>query len=279
MTQAPIGQRFSLTYLDRGQPMPDSDRFRRRTTRYFEDHVAQYTGDKVAALIEREAGVDVPTGYDSYLWSEFLEKCDVRDLLDTITFTWQALGAREGGSRDAGQWHAFVKRAVEEENLGYTIDAKCGVHFSVDREFSFAQGAAIKGLGDTRYGAVRHAFQECTKAMDSPAPDTLKAVRSIYDAQETLFKLMTDLSRLGDTEIEKALTPKLEAFYSNAALNATKQWVQSWRKWVIALQHYRHADGVEEPAPPPIELAVALISAGTAQLRWLLDFDTRLRRQ
>ena len=72
--------------------------------------------------------------------------------------------------------------------------------------------------------------------------------------------------------------PRLPDIHPNgAALEASKQLLNSWSDWVVALQQYRHADRTAEPSPPPTDLAVALISTGTDFLRWLLDIETSLR--
>ena len=56
MTQ-PIGQRFSLTYLDRGQPTPDSLRFRHRVAGYSDERLQELIGLDLSKLITRELGV------------------------------------------------------------------------------------------------------------------------------------------------------------------------------------------------------------------------------
>jgi hypothetical protein len=42
---------------------------------------------------------------------------------------------------------------------------------------------------------------------------------------------------------------------------------------IDACHNYRHEEGVEEPSQPSIDLAVSLISTGSAQLRWLISLD------
>lgn len=198
--------------------------------------------------------------------------------MDLITIVTQ-IAARPIHRHLFNNWIEFVRRALAEENLCYSVDDQGGVHFAVDQEFAHSRMTTVRRLGDSRLGAVRHAFESSADALDQPSPDTLKAVRAIYDAQETLFKLMfPNASRLGPAEIKSHLMPRLPDIHPNgAALEASKQLLNSWSDWVVALQQYRHADRTAEPSPPPTDLAVALISTGTDFLRWLLDIETSLR--
>ena len=43
--------------------------------------------------------------------------------------------------------------------------------------------------------------------------------------------------------------------------------------WVRSIHEYRHGQEVEEPAPPPLGLAVAMVSSGATYLRWLAELD------
>jgi len=271
-----MGERFSLACLDRGPATPDSKRLRTRLSGYFNDSAGQI-GPHLVSAVKTELGVEVPMMAMGYDWDRFLTQCEIRDLLDFITLVWRYFtGMRLRQS--AAEWLAFVRRAITEENLSYRVDDQGGVRFAVDSEFARGQAAVIGLLNDARYAAVRHSVEECNKALDQTTPDTLKAVRSIYDAQETLFKqTFTQAKLIGSGEIEKFVVAKLQSLYVGRELEATKLYVSSWKKWVDAMQQYRHADGAQEPNPPPNDLAIAVTSAGMGHLRWFLAVADKLR--
>jgi len=43
--------------------------------------------------------------------------------------------------------------------------------------------------------------------------------------------------------------------------------------WIEAAHFYRHEPGMEEPAQPPLELAIELVSVGAAFIRRLAGLD------
>jgi hypothetical protein len=64
--------------------------------------------------------------------------------------------------------------------------------------------------------------------------------------------------------------------YGGAARNFASLMLNSFADWVNAAHQYRHAEGVEQPAPPPLKLAVLSVSSSAAFLRWLAEVDSRL---
>jgi len=50
----------------------------------------------------------------------------------------------------------------------------------------------------------------------------------------------------------------------------------SFKDWVDAAHFYRHEEGSEEPAQPPLQLAIYIVATGTAHLRWLAVLDTQM---
>jgi hypothetical protein len=87
-TDFPEGKRFSHVYLERGEPRADSARARRRVSSTLLD-IRDGASSGLTGLIQRELGIELPsTGYGTH-WSNYFEKCEMRDFLDTITLAYQ----------------------------------------------------------------------------------------------------------------------------------------------------------------------------------------------
>lgn len=275
----PVGQRFSHVYLGRGEPTQDSVRFRRRLSAFFYlNDVLKERGGQFAAIIHREVGVDVPyVAYEGYNFRAFFDKAEIRDVLDTITLIWTELDS-SGYIDAANEWRQFVQRSINEENLGYRLDKKSGVHYLVDEEFERNRLATVQHLANPRYGAVRVEFESAHEKLSKVPPDTKEAIRAVFEAMEILTKLMfgsRKVRRLTSAVVEKNLKPKVESAYTDdkVALKAANQFLSGLSDWINAAHEYRHGQEVEEPANPPVDLAVAMVSTGAAYLRWLVRLD------
>ncbi len=53
----------------------------------------------------------------------------------------------------------------------------------------------------------------------------------------------------------------------------------SFKDWVDAAHFYRHEEGAEEVAQPPLQLAIYIVSSGTTHLRWLAELDAQTQQQ
>jgi len=183
------GKRFSQVYLDKGVPVNDSVRMRNRLSAAFWEMLHDYQYE-IVKLIHKETGAKVPSNIAGYLFSDFIEKCDIRDLLDSITLIIQYL-QNAGRTRLADQWHQFVTRVFKEENVGYRLDKKGGVHFFIDEEFERNKLLLIAGLG--KQLAVKEAFEKAHKFLDEDPPDTSSAMRSAFEALEILTAVQNNL--------------------------------------------------------------------------------------
>ena len=185
---------------------------------------------------------------------------------------------RHGRPSRAEIWQSFVARALTEECVGYRLDAECGVHYLVDEQFARNRVATLAGLCKDRYAAARHAFKEGMAALDGVEPNTLPAVRGVFEANENVFKLMLgpNVLRLTEKEIDKHLRPIILTRYEGRSKEAARKMLSSFGDWVDGMHFYRHAPGSPEPSPPPIDLAVAIIDSGAAFLRWLIEIDSRV---
>lgn len=274
---APVGQRFSHVYLERGEPTSDSDRMRLRLLNSAKAAIGIDEWD-MASAISTEMGIDIGTPKDV---RDFYLRGDLTDVLDSITILWRVAVDRDikphrGSSPIFSHWVRVVRRIFKEENVGYSIDDEGGVHYLVDETFEQSKRATIRGLAAQRYGAVRYEFEAAYKALDIMPPDTKAAVRSTFESLETLFKLLLPrCQRLGTDEIKKQLKPLVEGIYPDGTPHrrAATLLITSFEKWVSAAHFYRHAQGVEEPAPPPMDLCILMMSQGAGWLRWLIEID------
>lgn len=183
------------------------------------------------------------------------------------------------GQHRATLWLKFVKRALAEENLGYRVDDRGGIHPLVDVEFEAQRVAVIQVLSAERYRATLEAFEGAHEALERDPPDTKEAVRDVFGAIENLFKLMAGgkSPRLASAEVKKHLPAMLDGHYTdNTARSAAGRMMDSLCDWVDGAHWYRHEQGQPDPAPPPIHLCVTIMSTGAGYLRWLAEIDKAL---
>jgi hypothetical protein len=268
----PVGERFTLVYSPKPRTLRDCQRFRHRLAAYLSGQRDMYV---LVDLLSSEIGIDVPRGYNGILWQSFFKYAEMGDVLDSITFAGQVLQLQRESALQS--FRSFVDRAFREQGLGYRVDEKCGVHFYVDEEFEAGRASTISALEDARYAGARAAFARGHECLDGHEPDTLGAVRGVFDAVENVFKQITGAPRIGASELTKEMRPKVVALHTGPAANASSQLLESLAKWVNAAHQYRHDPGHPDPAPPPLDVAVVMMASGAAFLRWLATLDAQLR--
>jgi hypothetical protein len=121
-------------------------------------------------------------------------------------------------------------------------------------------------------------LESALKELDRLTPDGKAAVTGEFEAAEILFKLMvkdTKCQRLGSDEITKFLGPIFAAQYQKdePATRSAHLLAGSFGKWVDAVHFQRHGQPVEEPYRLSLDLAIALLQAGMAWIRWLAMLD------
>jgi hypothetical protein len=280
MTDVPNGQRFSHNYLSSPQLLPDSPRMRRRMGHLFGEFFLGDFGTKLAG----ELGIRVDassTQYANY-WPPFLEKVELRDVLDAITLRYKYLRLHpydQTGTALATAKAKFLseaRRIFSEECVRYRIDDQCGIHFAVDIQYERTRIATIGQLGQARYSGVKELFEAAYLAMDSSPPDGKSAIRNTFFAAESLFRLMHPNShQLSAAEVQKQLKPRIDTIFESQkpAIYAAQKQLAAFREWIDGAHFYRHEPGTEEPAQPPIDLAIYMISQGAAHIRWLATLD------
>lgn len=276
--------RFSTIYAEPTKSIPDSLRARKRIKNYYSDFRYSKSGSvnsfalKIEKMVEQAFGVTMniyETGETTFI------ETDVKDFLSAITIVHRYLPPNQHLLTDDGAyisykdaWLDICRNVFSEESLCYTIGDDGIVRYAVDEEFARNETSAIVALSDRELSAVRHEAEQAFKAIHQTPPDTKGACKHMFEAVEILFKIIfTDTKRLGSGEANTHLLPLLREMYRNdrpasdAAANIVKE-VGDWANW---LHIYRHGQRVEEPTPPPLEVAVLGVSAGAGYLRFLAD--------
>ncbi len=101
-------------------------------------------------------------------------------------------------------------------------------------------------------------------------------MRANFNALECMYRLMFPLApRLAKDTVATYLRPLLQSRHNEdqTAQRAAGKAVQSFQEWIDTMHFYRHEPGSEEPAQPPLSLAILTISQGANWLRWLAEID------
>ena len=165
---------------------------------------------------------------------------------------------------------------MREENMAYSLDEKCGVHFFVDEEFERNRITALACLASERFAGVRAAFEQSHSYLDAQPSDTKAAVRSAFEALEILARLMdTESKNLNKWMVENKLKPLALA----QAVDATESTVlgkllDGLAISVDGLHNYRHGQGSEQPVAPSLSVAVYVVSSVAAAMRLLVAVDS-----
>lgn len=276
----PIGKRFSQVYLQRSDLLRDSNRMRRRLgTLFGKFGQLSRLGQKVTA----ELGISIGSqhGYENY-WPLYLEKIELRDVLDLVTLRFKTIVDFDGTPVVEKQrvYLDEVSRLFAEEQVGYRVDEKGGVHLHIDTDFENLRTSTIGSLSSSRYQSARELFESAFIALDGTPPDGKSAIRSTFFATENLFRLMfPSAHQLSAPEVNKHLKPLIDKIYGGQkpAIYLAQKLVSALCDWIDGAHFYRHEPGSEEPAQPPLELAVYLITEAGGHLRWLAQIDHAAR--
>jgi len=269
------GERFSLLYVQPGDPTQDSDRARYRIAALFRETLFKDHAERLAVYISREVGLPVLGSGDGYLshWNQFICKCRTRDFLDTITLVFRYLFWHVG-EEVAHWWRDVVRQIFAEEHLAYQIDDVCGAHPAIDQEFQRNMVSAVAALQSHRYQNVSQLIETVSTHLYADPPNYKQAWRATLSAVEGLFGLMFPYARLTADEIERRLLPVVQGAYPDSiAQKAARAMLTGFQEWVEASVMYRHQPGVADAPQPPADIAILAISHGASLLRWLADLD------
>jgi hypothetical protein len=277
----PLGPRFSQLYVERASPTADKPRLRFRIAAFFKNEFYDYA--RLAGQ-EIESGIGTDHLFNGYASSvaNYLRQCSAADFRDTITMIYRAIGRKHAEERytshlrKRSEWRDFCRDVFVEENVAFRVDDECVVRPFVDDEFTRAATSVLRGLDDARLSAVRAEAKKAISDLGGREPDFKGSVRAIFEAIEIYAKLAVttcNVSRLNRNIVAEHLVPEIirRAEFDGPAVEAAKELGESMVRWIQACHIYRHGQGVGEPAPPPPDVAIVLVSTGMSFLRWLLD--------
>ncbi|MDD2915036.1 MAG: hypothetical protein PHP70_06925 [Gallionella sp.] len=272
-SQLPVGMLFSHVYLSGGPLLRDKETFRRRLGVYCQEN---FSNGALGDYLRTETGLKIPDGYPQYNFENFFVSEAIGNVLSAITLIWRFCHLdRYAPDSVWKNWHDFVARVLKEENVGYRLDEKCGVHFFVDDSFERNRQSIIPALGHERYTGVLTAFEGAYSALDSESQDTKQAVRLIFESVEILAKLMHPKTERLDKKVIETIRDQAKVSYAGdkTACSVADKMFASFVDWMDGLHFYRHGQGVENHVAPPLDMAIFAISSGTNYLRWFLEID------
>jgi hypothetical protein len=228
--------------------------------------------------------LDAPSKY----LIEYVERCDIRDALDLITFAYEFLGPDEDDNpytavskaEEQSNWRGWVARIFEQEHLAYRIDERGGVHPLVDQGFEMVRASVIAQLSSSTYEASRTYFEKGLSALEDA--DTRGAIKNVFDSAEQLFMMFAGSNKhLAADTVRSELRPSIDRFYEAADQSqrqSASHMLSAFEHWVHAGHKYRHANKDSEPHEPQLDFAIAYLSAGMTYLRWLASIHGAARK-
>jgi hypothetical protein len=131
------------------------------------------------------------------------------------------------------EWRLFVTQAFAEENSAYRVRDDGSVTYAVDSGLETVREAVIQGLGGERYSSAIQHVDDAMEALAKPGAER-SAIRAIFDAVETVFRLEFKEGSLGTTELKRHEQKFAAAMPDDAARTATNLMVGSFSKWIAA---------------------------------------------
>lgn len=257
---------FLYRYMDRATPRGDSPRFRVRVLAAFPE--SDYVRECVAKALRSRAGIAPPlSAYGKVMWQKFFTSSPMEEVLTAITIT--VVESRRQGNAEA--YRTAIKTALEEENLGFRIDAQGVIHYAVDEVFEGERTAVLALLNAPALAAAKRAYESVYRHMGSQPPDSLAAARAMFDAVEIVARQLCPAHR----NLHAGLCRGELRERCLAALGGDSVEQLVWAgmftglvEWVSALHNIRHGQP-RNTAPLSETFAVYAISSGTAYLRLL----------
>jgi hypothetical protein len=232
----------------------------------------------MADWVENETGIRFQS--QGKLWVHWDYKIASPDrlsftqVLDVITEVANFLGPLGGGLRDT--WVDRMRQIFSEEHLAFEIDEQGEIHPAIDLEFQKNRQSTLQGLSVPRYANALLSYERISNELTTEPPNPKEAWRATFSTAECLFKLMfPNAPQLSAGLLRQYLDPVIQDRYTDntTALRTASRLLQSMMDWVDASHNYRHEAGVEEPAQPPMELAILAISTGISFIRWVISID------
>lgn len=285
----PQGKRFSHVYLRRDEQLEDSPRMRSRLGAAVFDAIKGLNlREEFAEFFSDETGIEqIYNWYYVNNWRDYCQEIVLIDALDMITIL---INFVKNESSDHADYSAVddrvitnvvnrfiggVRRIFAEERVRYSIDDMGGVHLKVDEQFEVTRVSTVQGMGDRRYANALANLEAGYRALDGIPPNGTEAICKVFDSAENIFRIMfSKANRLSEQFIREHSTPAIANLnYDQEARLASESMCESFGDWTKAAHKYRHETGRPDEHQPPLDLAILLVSQGTAFVRWLVTID------
>jgi len=216
-----------------------------------------------------------PTGF---VVADVFKKLLLRDVLDGITVVHEVL-VGNASYKKAEEWLQFVARCFIEQNLGYRLDEQCVVHFFVDQEFERNRFATLACFGDPELMNAQHCYEQAYAYMDATPVDTKGACRSMFESIEVLTKQIVKTKNLNAYIVKNDLSQLAQQHLATDEIEVEvlEQMFNGVAEWVNSLHKYRHGQALEAPVAPSEDMAVYVLSSGSAFLRMLLTLREKIK--
>lgn len=267
-----LGKLYSEVYLERGKPVGDSRRARNRIGLIFARTFYKVWYEAATAL-ETRLGTELRSAHQGITVAQiqrFIESCSLRDFLDSITIIYSVLMKASLVGEFSDSWRDECKEVFIQENLHYEIDKNCGVHNLFDSEFQHQAAAAIAALEEAKYARAREHFEHGLAELRKPGGARRTALRSVFDAAETIVKDKYGVARLDKSvAIDRIANEASSKATNNVEREVVKKYAKSFGEWIEALHFYRHSQDEGVPIEPDLDWAIDLFSTGASYVRWL----------
>lgn len=289
-----VGELFSRVYAETAEPSLDGGTFRKRIAAYVMHDLHKDHWD-LSVYLKKEIGSAPATWVSGsslyHKYEEFIVTIPRDQLLNLITLIWRFLNYKhrilapragkwdlknmEYRSLPADAWKRFVDRVLLEENVGYVLDAQCGVRFRIDQQFDLQREATLSCLAEKRFAASLAAFEDAHRYFSSTPQDLKAALRALFESVEIVAKQMYSADRLTARLVSGDIKSRILAGYPDdpVAQRAVGRVIDGFADWVDGMHHYRHGQGDEEPVIPPLSFAIYAMSSGAAFIRWLVQVE------
>lgn len=274
---------YSRVYHAPQEPIEDSPRFRRRIVAYFREDFDKTPRSALAKTIFQELGVRVPFSGgvgDPYLWDNFFEKAELRDVLDSLTFCWRYWVAAQSRER-AEKWRNRINRVLAEEGLAFFMNESGGIRRVVDEQFEQVRRGALAALDGCRYSNARDCFEEAHRHLAGVRPHYKASVRSMFECVEALVRLLIGGKKLDSRTVRSELVPLLNVNFAadHTAQLSIEKMGESLCDWIDSAHFYRHGQAQKGPVEPSDAYCVYVLTAGSGWARWLVELDEKISTQ
>lgn len=276
-----IGRPYALNYQRPTTPTPDSSNARLRLYRALVWLCEGEIPTDLKYEYEFGSGFSMPPEINSEVdYERFFLKAGINDLITFLTYPYSYfIGIRK--KPFALKWRDKVREIFDDHNLGYYVDDECGIHPSIDHEFSQNVQSTIAALNHPDYAGVQIQFKKALVSLERKPTDCREAVSSAFFALETLSKRINKINAaLGPEYVDKVYLPLIiEIRTDEHEKDAYRLAIAGAKSLINAGQMYRHGQDKIEDHQPSLDFAVFYVSQVASLLRLLATAHRKRTRR